>query len=86
MSSVLERQRPSFACVGVLAAALFLPAGLLAQSGAGSIQGTIQDATSARDTGLPVHIVNQQRESPTTQPLTAAASIRRPGCSLATTL
>src|SRR6266704_4410488 len=60
MSSVIGKRKPSFlACVGVLAAALFLPGGLLAQSGAGSIQGTIQDATSAAIPGCQVHIVNQ---------------------------
>jgi len=35
----------------MMAASLFGPASLLAQSGAGSIQGTIQDATSSADTG-----------------------------------
>ena len=42
-----------------LVAASLLPAGLLAQSGAGSIQGTIQDATSAAIVGCSVHVVNQ---------------------------
>src|SRR5579871_3685591 len=40
-------------------AALLLPAGLLAQSGAGSIQGTIQDATGAAIVGSHVHVVKQ---------------------------
>src|SRR5579863_4499072 len=43
----------------MLAVSLFLPAGLLAQSGAGSIQGTIQDATSAAIGGCSVHVANQ---------------------------
>src|SRR5258708_23761094 len=38
---------------------LVLPAGLLAQRGAGSIQGTIQDATSSAIPGALVHVVNQ---------------------------
>ena len=42
----------------MLAASLFLPAGLLAQSGAGSIQGTVQDASSAPIPGCAVHVVN----------------------------
>ena len=33
---------------------------LRAQSGAGSIQGTIQDATGAAVPGCPVHVVNQK--------------------------
>jgi len=45
--------------VAMLAASLILPAGLFAQSGAGSIQGTVQDASSAIVTGCPVHVVNQ---------------------------
>src|SRR5882757_9072559 len=45
--------------VAMLAASLLLPAGLFAQSGAGSIQGTVQDASSAIVTGCPVHVVNQ---------------------------
>jgi carboxypeptidase family protein len=43
----------------MLAGLLSLPAGLLAQSGAGSIQGTIQDATSAAIVGCSVHVANQ---------------------------
>ncbi|MDE3168365.1 MAG: TonB-dependent receptor, partial [Acidobacteriota bacterium] len=45
--------------LGLLAAFLALPTGLLAQSGAGSIQGTVQDATSAAVPGCAVHVVNQ---------------------------
>jgi hypothetical protein len=43
----------------VLAGSLLLPSGLLAQSGAGSIQGTVQDATGAAIVGCSVHVVNQ---------------------------
>jgi len=39
-------------------AMLLLPAGLLAQSGAGSIQGTIQDSTSAAIPACSIHVVN----------------------------
>jgi hypothetical protein len=42
-----------------LAVGLLLPAGLLAQSGAGSIQGTVQDATTAAIAGCSIHVVNQ---------------------------
>ncbi len=42
-----------------LAALLLLPAGLFAQSGAGSIQGTVQDASSASIVGCAVHVANQ---------------------------
>jgi hypothetical protein len=38
---------------------LLVPAVLLAQSGAGSIQGTVQDATTAAIPGCAVHVVNQ---------------------------
>jgi hypothetical protein len=41
------------------AVTLLFPAGLFAQSGAGSIQGTVQDASSAIVAGCPVHVVNQ---------------------------
>jgi hypothetical protein len=57
MSTVsLNTNKLSFA---MLAVSLFLPAGLLAQSGAGSIQGVIQDASSAAIPGASVHVVNQ---------------------------
>jgi hypothetical protein len=36
-----------------------LPSSLLAQSGAGSIQGTVQDATTAVIPGCAIHVVNQ---------------------------
>lgn len=52
----LSTNKKSFA---LLAASLFLPAGLLAQSGAGSIQGIIQDASSAAIVGCSVHVINQ---------------------------
>src|SRR5437588_7504988 len=45
--------------LALLTASLLLPAGLLAQSGAGSIQGTVQDSSSAAIPGCSVHIVNQ---------------------------
>ncbi|HWY47780.1 MAG TPA: carboxypeptidase-like regulatory domain-containing protein, partial [Bryobacteraceae bacterium] len=57
MSTVsLQTKKLRFA---LLAGSLFLPAGLIAQSGAGSIQGTIQDASSAAIPGATVHVVNQ---------------------------
>ena len=43
----------------LLAASLLLPAALLAQSGAGTIQGTVQDATGAPIPSCAVHVVNQ---------------------------
>ena len=45
--------------MALLAALLLVPAGLVAQSGAGSIQGTVQDASSAAIPNCAVHIVNQ---------------------------
>jgi Carboxypeptidase regulatory-like domain len=44
----------------MLATLMVLPTEMLAQSGAGSIQGTIQDATSSAIPGGSVHVVNQQ--------------------------
>jgi hypothetical protein len=44
----------------LLATMIVLPIEMLAQSGAGSIQGTIQDATSSAIPGASVHVVNQQ--------------------------
>jgi len=52
----LKTKHVSFA---LLAVSLLLPAGLLAQSGAGSIQGTIQDSSSSAIPGASVHVVNQ---------------------------
>jgi hypothetical protein len=46
--------------LAILAGSLFLPSGLFAQSGAGSIQGTVQDPSSAVIAGCPVHVVNQR--------------------------
>jgi hypothetical protein len=43
----------------LFAASLLLPATLLAQSGAGSIQGAVQDASSAAIPNCSVHVVNQ---------------------------
>ena len=42
-----------------LAVALLVPVGLFAQSGAGSIQGSVQDASSAAIPGCAVHVANQ---------------------------
>ena len=43
----------------VFAVWLMLPSSLLAQSGAGSIQGTVQDVTTAPIPGCSIHVVNQ---------------------------
>ena len=43
----------------IVASLLFFGASLFAQSGAGSIQGTIQDVSSSIIAGCPVHVVNQ---------------------------
>jgi hypothetical protein len=45
--------------LAMLAGSLLLPAGLFAQSGAGSIQGTVQDASSAIIAGCKVHVIKQ---------------------------
>lgn len=45
--------------LALFAATSLLPTLLLAQSGAGSIQGTVQDASSAAIPGCVVHVVNQ---------------------------
>ena len=47
------------ALVFVLATSLFPPTHMFAQSGAGSIQGTVQDSTNAVLPGCAVHVVNQ---------------------------
>jgi hypothetical protein len=47
------------ALAAALAVTLFRPAPTFAQSGAGSIEGTIQDATGAALPGATVHVVNQ---------------------------
>jgi hypothetical protein len=57
MSTCLSRSKKlSFA---MWAGSVLLPAGLFAQSGAGSIQGTIQDPTGAAIVGCLVHVINQ---------------------------
>ncbi len=57
MSNVfLKTKSRVFAMPAIL---LFLPAGLLAQSGAGAIQGTVQDMSSAVIANCAVHVVNQ---------------------------
>jgi hypothetical protein len=43
----------------ILSGSLFHPDAIRAQSGAGSIQGTVQDATGAALSGATVHVVNQ---------------------------
>jgi hypothetical protein len=55
----MNRVKTKTMSAAVLAASLFLPAQSLAQSGAGSIQGTIQDASSAAIVDAAVHVVNQ---------------------------
>ena len=47
------------AALAALTAVLITPADLLAQSGAGTIQGTIQDATAAAIPGTAVQALNQ---------------------------
>src|SRR6516162_9394760 len=56
---MMSRVNAKTMSAAVLAASLFLPARSLAQSGAGSIQGTIQDASSAAIVDAAVHVVNQ---------------------------
>jgi hypothetical protein len=56
---MMSRVNAKTMSAAVLAASLFLPVQSLAQSGAGSIQGTIQDASSAAIVGATVHVVNQ---------------------------
>src|SRR5947208_2337681 len=46
--------------LAVVVASLLLPAGSFAQSGAGSIQGTVQDVSSAVIAGCSVHALNQR--------------------------
>jgi hypothetical protein len=52
---------PRTSCLrfAILAAALTIPSALLAQSGAGTIQGTVQDTTGASIPGCAVHVINQ---------------------------
>ncbi len=49
------------ALVVALAALLFFPVDLLAQSGAGSIQGTVKDASAAPLAGCAVHVVSESK-------------------------
>ncbi|MGC2659575.1 MAG: carboxypeptidase-like regulatory domain-containing protein, partial [Bryobacteraceae bacterium] len=58
MSSFLEVAKAKIS-FGMLLAMLVFPARLFAQSGAGSIQGTIRDASSAAVAGVAVHAVNE---------------------------
>ena len=51
-------RRMNIGCV-VFATTLLFPSSLVAQSGAGSIQGTVQDASSAAIVGCSIHIANQ---------------------------
>ncbi|HEY1948446.1 MAG TPA: carboxypeptidase-like regulatory domain-containing protein [Bryobacteraceae bacterium] len=57
MSGIFSKMKK--ASVALSACLLFVPAGLFAQSGAGTIQGTVQDASSAAIVGCSVHILNQ---------------------------
>ena len=52
------RRKIFLALAALLASSLLLPIDALAQSGAGSIQGTVQDATAAALPGSVVHVVN----------------------------
>ena len=45
--------------LALLAVLFILPAALLAQSGAGSIQGTVQDSTGAALPGCTIQVLNQ---------------------------
>lgn len=56
MSSDFQAKKFSLA---MLMALLLQPAGLFAQSGAGSIQGTVQDVSSSIIAGCAVHVVNR---------------------------
>ena len=57
---MIQRRNSFGALAAVLAGMLIQPAALLAQSGAGSIQGTIEDATGAAVPACGVHVVNQK--------------------------
>ena len=52
-------QRIQVRLFALLTALLLFPAGLLAQSGVGSIQGTVQDPSLAAIAGCSVHVLNQ---------------------------
>ena len=57
---MIQRLKSLTALAAALAGLLIPPAGLFAQSGAGSIQGTIQDATGSAIPACVVHVVNQK--------------------------
>src|SRR5438876_9817290 len=57
---MMQRWNIFAALIAVLAGLFIQPVELLAQSGAGSIQGTIQDATGASVPSCAVQVVNQK--------------------------
>ena len=57
---MMTRFKTFAALIGITASLLFQPVELRAQSGAGSIQGTVQDATGAAIAACKVHVVNQK--------------------------
>lgn len=57
---MIQRLKSLTALAAALAGLMIQPAGLFAQSGAGSIQGTIQDATGAAVPACVIHVVNQK--------------------------
>src|SRR5205807_2035478 len=57
MTSVSEHRK--YIRFTLLAASFVLPAALFAQSGAGTIQGTVQDFTGAAIPKCSVHVINQ---------------------------
>ena len=57
---MIQRLKSLTALAAALAGLLIPPAGLFAQSGAGSIQGTIQDATGSAIPACVIHVVNQK--------------------------
>src|SRR5437870_11536088 len=60
MFRIPETSKQVAALIAALAISLLQPIDALAQSGAGSIQGTIQDATSAALPRCAVHVVNEK--------------------------
>src|SRR6184192_1442914 len=57
---MLHRLNMLAVLTAILTGLVFQPMKLRAQSGAGSIQGTIQDVSGAAVPGCPVHVVNQK--------------------------
>src|SRR5689334_2663675 len=55
-NTLAQKTKNTFA---LLAVSVLLPTSLLAQSGAGSIQGTVEDASGAAIPGCTVHVVNE---------------------------